>query len=167
MAGVACGALLGHSSPAAVQQGLMLVGAALGWQAVGGAALLLPLIGMLRSLLASLIPPDPPVGSPATSGSAGAIHPLTESFQSEWASLAEISALATDPESSPALPPGAEPAVSPAANGIPGPFVARLAIPVIRHFQHKNLPAGDLVVATAVILLAWRWLWQGSLALLG
>ena len=167
IAGMACGALLGRSSPSAVQQGLMLVGAALGWQAAGGAALLLPVIGTLRSLLASLIPPDPPVGSPATSGPAGAIQPLTESFQSEWASPSETSAGATDSESSPALPPGAEPAAPPADNRIPGPFVARLAIPVIRHFQRKGLPAGDLVVATAVVLLAWRWLWRGSLALLG
>lgn len=167
MFGVACGALLGRSSSSAVRQGLMLVGAVLGWQAAGGAAILLPVIGALRSLLASLIPPDPPVDTPAAPGPAGAIHPFPESIQSEGASDLETATGSTDPESSPAAHPRAEPAGPPAVNRDRGAFVVRLAITAICYFQRKSVPAGDLVVATAVVLLAWRWLWRGALALLG
>ena len=167
MVGVACGALLGRSSSSAVRQGLMLVGAVLGWQAAGGAAILLPVIGALRSLLASLIPPDPPVDTPAAPGPAGAIHPFPESIQSEGASDLETATGSTDPESSPAAHPRAEPAGPPAVNRDRGAFVVRLAITAICYFQRKSVPAGDLVVATAVVLLAWRWLWRGALALLG
>ena len=167
MFGVACGALLGRSSSAAVRQGLMLVGAVLGWQAAAAAALLLPVIGTLRSLLASLIPPDPPVHSAVAPGPAGAIHPFSESIQSEGVSDPETATGSTDQESSPAAFPRAEPAASPADHRARGPFVGRLAIPVIWYFRRKSVPAGDLVVATAIVLLAWRWLWRGALALLG
>jgi len=167
MFGVVCGALLGRSSSAAVRQGLMLVGAVLGWQGAGAAALLLPVIGTLRSLLSSLIPPDPPVHYAVAPGPAGAIHPFSESIQSEGVSDPETATGSTDQESSPAAFPRAEPAASPADHRARGPFVGRLAIPVIWYFRRKSVPAGDLVVATAIVLLAWRWLWRGALALLG
>ena len=57
--GLACGALLGVSSTPAGRQGLMLVGAILGWQAAACIALLRPVVGWLRAMLASLVPPDP------------------------------------------------------------------------------------------------------------
>jgi len=167
--GVACGALLGASSSPALRHGLMLTGAALGWQAVACAALLRPIVGVLRSLLASLIPPEPPVEPESLADEAAATvpDPFTGPIQSAGASGPEAAAGSTDSGSSLAGQPNGPSVAPPADDGRRGRFWGRLALPVLRHFQRESVPAADFFVATAVILLAWRWLWRGALALVG
>jgi hypothetical protein len=43
-----------------------------------------------------------------------------------------------------------------------GPFLARLVDPIALYLQRRELPGGDLMVATAAFLLAWRWLWRAG-----
>ena len=156
--GVACGALLGGSSTPAGRQGLMLVGAILGWQAAACIALLRPAVGWFRALLASLVPPDAPAGdgnnADVTTGE------FSESIQSVLASPEGELTSSIDFRSSPLPEPGPGAVSRPETAGDRGPFLARLVEPIARYLQRRELPGGDLMVATAAFLLAWRWLWR-------
>lgn len=156
--GLACGALLGGSSTPAGRQGLMLVGAILGWQAAACIALLRPVVGWLRALLASLVPPDAPEGdgncADVTTGE------FSESIQSVFASPAGEPPSSINSGSSPLPEPGPGAVSRPETAGDRGPFLARLVEPIARYLQRRELPGGDLMVATAAFLLAWRWLWR-------
>jgi leader peptidase (prepilin peptidase)/N-methyltransferase len=160
--GLACGTLLGVFSTPAGRQGLMLIGVGLGWQAAATVAVLRPAIGWLRTLLASLVPLNPP-----DVGGRGAV------FGAETTSESVLSGLA-----SPALEPwrpidpgvsllpeaGPAPAVDPETDPDQRSFVSRLAEPIVLQLRQIEFPGGDLLVATAAFLLVWGWLWRGVAA---
>lgn len=156
--GLACGALLGVSSTPAGRQGLMLVGAILGWQAAACIALLRPVFGWLRGLFASLVPPDAPAGdgdsADLTTGE------FSESIRSVFASPGGEPLSSIDPGSSPLPEPGPGAVSRPEKAGDRGPFLSRLVAPIARNLRQREFPGGDLMMATAAFLLAWRWLWQ-------
>lgn len=156
--GLACGACLGVSSTPAGRQGLMLVGAILGWQAAACIAVLRPVVGWLRALLASLLPPDAPAGDGTCAGLT--TEEFSESIQTVLASPPGEPPLSIDSGSSP-LPALRLAAVSrPETAGDRGPCLQRLIEPIAWYLQQRELPGGDLIVATAAFLLAWRWLWR-------
>lgn len=157
--GLACGAVVGATSTVAGRQGLMLIGVTLGWQAAATIALVRPVIRWLRALLASLVPPDPPCGDV-----------VVASFGAEDASESDPSGLALasaeplspiDPDGAPLPEVGSVPALRPASDPDREPFLSRLTELIALQFQQNAYPGGDLMVATAVFLLAWSWLWQG------
>lgn len=157
--GMACGALVGRRAAPAVRQGLMLVGAALGWQAAAGVAVLLPCVGWLRGGLASLVPPDPPPATPT--GLADSPTAPTRSIQSEAATAPETPVESTKPADG-TLPSGEEDRSRPPSSVPPaGAFLVRLTAPVIGYLREKNRIGGDLVVSAALVLLVWRWVWVG------
>lgn len=157
--GLTCGALVGATSTAAGRQGTMLIGVALGWQAAATIALLRPAIGWLRALLASLVPPIPPGGE--YDGAVFETEASSESARSDLASATAEPWSSIDPEGSPLPEVGASPALRPPADPDRGPFLSRLVEPITLQFQQNEYPGGDLLMATAVFLLAWRWLWWG------
>lgn len=158
--GLACGALLGVSSTPAGRQGLMLVGAILGWQAAACIALLRPVVGWLRAMLASLVPPDPPAGDGKNAD--GTTGEFSESIQSGLASLEGELPSSIDPGSSSLPEPGPGAVSRPEKACDRGPFLARLVDPIALFLRRQELPGGDLMVATAAFLLAWRWLWRAG-----
>ena len=156
--GLACGALLGVSSTPVGRQGLMLVGAILGWQAAACIGLLRPVVGWLRAMLASLVPPDPPAGDGKNAD--GTTREFSESIQSVLASPEGELPSSIDPGSSSLPEPGPGAVSRPETACDRGPFLARLVDPIALYLQRQELPGGDLMVATAAFLLAWRWLWR-------
>jgi hypothetical protein len=156
--GLACGALLGVSSTPAGRQGLMLGGAILGWQAAVCIALLRPVFGWLRGLFASLVPPDAPAGyADSTELTTGE---FSESIRGVLASPEEEPSSSIHSGSSPLPEPGSVAVSRPETAGDRRPSFSRLIEPIARYLQRRELPGGDLMVATVAFLLAWRWLWQ-------
>ncbi len=157
--GLACGALVGATSTPAGRQGLMLIGVALGWQAAAAVAVLRPVVGWLRALLASLVPPAPPAGD--GDGASFGTETSSESFPSDLASTAAEPLSPIDPGVSLITEAGPAPASRPETDPDQTSFLSRLAEPIALQLQQIEWPGGDLLVATAAFLLAWRWLWQG------
>jgi len=143
--GLAMGWVLGRvwpSSPA-TRQGLLLAGATLGWQAVAGIAWLTPVCAMGRRAVGSLIPPSPPPGDPLS-----AFPPSVSESNGEGGSEGIVVA-GTDPADVPGVPAS----------------LGRLWEPCPAWLRAAGSTAGDLVLATAIQLVVWRWE-VGLLALL-
>jgi len=130
LAGLACGALLGAWGPPAWRAQALLVGAALGWQALVGVAVLAPACRLVRRIIGSLLPPVP---APSPDEHAPAVD---------------------DPPGATveAIPVAAEPARVPMAT--------RLHDGAMSWFDEAEGTGGDVLVATAIHLVAWRW-WVG------
>jgi hypothetical protein len=136
----------------------MLVGAILGWQAAACIALFRPVFGWLRGLFASLVPPDAPAGDGDSTDLTTGEFP--ESIRSVLASPEGEPPSSIDPGSSPLPEPGTVAVSRPEPAGDRGLSLSRLIEPIARYLQRRELPGGDLMVATAAFLLAWRWLWR-------
>ena len=156
--GMLCGVVAGATSTPAGRQGLVLIGAALGWQAAACIALLRPVFGWLRSLLASLIPPEPPAGPGDATDVVAA--PFPESVRTDSSSSPAHVPSSTEPGPSPPAEVGAASAPRPGPRRQQGPLLIRLAEPISRQLRRRDLQGGDLLLATAVFLVAWRGLWR-------
>jgi hypothetical protein len=140
----------------------MLIGVALGWQAAATVALLRPAIGWLRTLLASLVPLNPPEGGGREAIFGAEI--TSESVLSGLASPALEPRPPIDPEVSRLPEAGPAPALGPETDPDQRSFISRLAEPIVLQLRQIEFPGGDLLVATAAFLLVWRWLWRGVAA---
>jgi len=133
LTGLAMGWVLGlgwHFSPA-TRQGLLLVGTMLGWQAVAAVAWLMPVCAEGRRAIGSLIPPVPPPVDPSPP-----LPPLGPELNGEGIVVA-----------------GADQAELP---GIPA-ALGRLWEPCPAWLRAAGSTAGDLVLATTIHLVVWRW----------
>lgn len=152
--GAAAGWIAGRAIAPTFPAPLALVGAALGWQAMIAILCLLPVVRLIRVSLGSLMPSEPP-GTTRFAGSGVALPeegPPTEAEcggagQPSHASMAEIETSGTDDGPESASPPGGGPGAS---------LAARLSTPAGGFLRIPTLVVGDVVLATALLLLAWR-----------
>jgi prepilin signal peptidase PulO-like enzyme (type II secretory pathway) len=155
-----CGAVVGAFSGGELRWGMILVGVSLGWQATVGIAVLRPVVGWLRAQVAMLIPPEAPGGILAGDwvATANGTECATESIPAEISAEPADPVALADPEVE--TLPEPRPVVRPEKVLPRETCLARLAGPIARQLRGHELPCGDLVVATAMHLVAWRWLWS-------
>ena len=150
-AGALAGSVVGATSPQAYRDGLVLAGAALGWQGVAVVALLAPLLRRCRLAAGAFLPgvpsvPDPPPEpGPAPVGEEAADGPNREPTH--------------DPAPDGPVPAAATTRAPEAAVGPPIAPLTRLSQESLRTFSGRR-GEGDLVVAAALHLILWR-AWVG------
>jgi leader peptidase (prepilin peptidase)/N-methyltransferase len=160
--GALCGAVVGAPLGGAFRQGMILVGATLGWQATVAIALVRPVVGWLRSQVAALIPPAPP---PHTLDGAGwTAGPVdgAETIQTTGAAFPADSPSLSESDEVSVFDPGPQPAATDPDSFAPRRCLVRLTGTLFRQLSRRDLRCGDLLVSTAVLLMAWRWLWLST-----
>ena len=169
LAGLAAGLAAGAFVSPAMRDGLGLVGVALGWQAALGVLVLVPVCRGIRRLAGSLVAPAegepaPHAAAPEPAGApSGAEHGLprdgTEAAPAAGHDpVAEGRGAADDPAAdSHGCPPG-----PPSDHALgDGPSIGRrLRAAAAAALGREGGLGGDLFLATAIHLVAWRW-WVG------
>lgn len=162
--GAVCGAVVGAPFGGTFRQGMLLIGATLGWQATLVIAFLRPVVGWLRLQVAALIPPEPTdeVLDGGGDGSTAGPVDVVEKIPQEGPAHPADSTLVAESDEDPVLGEGPRPAATDPGSVVWRKCLVRLGGQLFRQLRRRDLPSGDLLVSTAVLLLAWRWLWLAT-----
>jgi hypothetical protein len=160
--GALCGAVVGAPLGGAFRQGMILVGATLGWQATVAIALVRPVVGWLRSQVAALIPPAPPPDTLDGAGWTAGQVDGAETTQTTGAAFPADSPSLSESDDVSVFDPGPQPAATDPDRFAPRRCLVRLTGTLLRQLSRRDLRCGDLLVSTAVLLMAWRWLWLST-----
>lgn len=162
LVGMAVGLAAGGMVSPRLRDGLGLVGAALGWQAALAVLVLLPVCRRCRRLFGSFVAPDAAGLEPAVAPATVEDAPPDVGAEAAGACGGDAIGAVTGAVEDPTAPSPESPRHAPAADPVPvGPPAARrLRVAASAALAGAGGPVGDLFLATAIHLVAWRW-WSG------